>query len=225
LLTTKQAEALAAVFDKPEDQRAVAKVQRKSEGRPANPAAFGAPFSVPQLAIEDPSAADGWTLFDLTDAEIAWTLAECDAALGEDALDPEKTTAPGTTIDVKAEWKLSVDLLTLLAEQMQLRDLRDLRRPKRPESFVDWLDGEVKVPEATQPQKRAFLDRVFAHLNAKRGLAFEALLPLRWRIVAAIDNRIDTHRIKAQHATYQSVLFGDNGPIVECRPEVVFDFP
>lgn len=222
LLTTKQADTLAAVFDKPEDRRAVAKVQRKSEGRPSNPAAFGDLFNVPQLAVVDPAAPKGWTLFDPTDADIAWTLDECNAALGEDALDPAKTTATGATIDVKAEGKLAVELLTRLAEQMQLRDLRG---PKTPEAFVDWLDGEVKVPEATQPQKRAFLDRIFAHLNAKRGLTFETLLPLRWRLVAAIDHRIDAHRIRAQHATYQAVLFENKGPKVECRPEVVFEFP
>ncbi len=81
------------------------------------------------------------------------------------------------------------------------------------------------VPEATQAHKRAFLERVFAHLYAKRGLSFETLLPLRWRLVAAIEHRIDTHRLKAQHATYRGVLFGNQGPKVECRPEVVFEFP
>lgn len=222
LLTTKQADALAAVFEKPEDKRAVAKVQRKTEGRHTNPAAFGDLFNVPQLAVADPGAAKGWTLFDPTDADIAWTLDECDAALGEDALDPAKTTATGATIDVQAEGRLAVELLTRLAEQMQLRDLRG---PKTPEAFVDWLDAEVKVSEATQPQKRAFLDRIFAHLNAKRGLTFETLLPLRWRLVAAIDHRVDAHRIKAQHLTYQAVLFENKGPRVECRPEVVFEFP
>lgn len=222
LLTTEQADALAAVFEKPEDRRAVAKVQRKTEGRPTNPGAFGDPLNVPQLAVKDPSAPKGWTLFDPTDAEIAWTLEECDAALGEDTLDLTMTAATGATIDVKAEGRLAVELLTRLAEQMQLRDLRG---PKTPEAFVDWLDAEVKVPEATQPQKRAFLDRVFAHLNAKRRLTFEMLLPLRWRLVAAIERRIDAHRIRAQHATYQAVLFDNKGPKVECRPEVVFEFP
>ncbi|MBL0927749.1 MAG: DEAD/DEAH box helicase family protein [Phycisphaerales bacterium] len=222
LLTTKQADALAAVFEKPEDRRAVAKVRNKTEGRPTNPAYFGDPFNIPQLAVADSASPKGWTLFDPTDADIAWTLDECDAALGEDALDPAKTTATGATIDVKAEGKLAVELLTRLAEQMQLRDLRG---PKTPEAFVDWLDAELKVPEATQPQKRAFLDRVFAHLIAKRGLPFETLLPLRWRLVAAIDHRIQLHRIRAQHATYQAVLFGRQGPAAESRPEVVFEFP
>jgi len=222
LLTTKQADALTAVFDKPEDRRAVAKVRNKTENRPTNPAYFGDLFNVPQLAVVDAAAPNGWNLFDPTDADIAWTLDECDAALGEDALDPDKTNATGATIDVKAEGKLTVELLTRLAEQMQLRDLRG---PKTPEGFVDWLDGELKVPEATQPQKRAFLDQVFAHLNAKRGLAFDTLLPLRWRLVAAIDHRIDAHRLKAQVATYQAVLFDGKGPKVECRPEVVFEFP
>lgn len=222
LLTTRQAEALAAVFEKPEDRRAVAKVQRKTEGRHANPASFGDPLNVPQLAIADPGAPKGWTLFDPTDADIAWTLDECDAALGEEALDPAKTTATGATIDVKAEGRVVYQLLQGLTEQMHLRDLRG---PKSPERFVDWLDGEVKVSEATQSEKRAFLDRVFAHLHAKRGLTFATLLPLRWRLVAAIDCRIDAQRIKAQHATYQSVLFENKGQKVECRPEVVFEFP
>lgn len=222
LLTPQQAEIIAGLFEAPEDRRAVAKVQRKTDDRPTNPAAFGDPFDVPQLAVADASAPKGWTLFDPTDSDIAWTLDDCDAALGQDALDPARATATGATIDVKSEGRLAVELLTRLAEQMQLRDLRG---PKTPESFVDWLDDEVKVPEATQSQKRAFLDRVFAHLNAKRGLTFEALLPLRWRLVSAIDGRIDEHRIRAQRATYQEVLFENKGPKVECRPEVVFEFP
>lgn len=222
LLTTKQAESLTAAFDKPEDRRAVAKILNKTEGRPTNPAYFGDQLCVPQLAVADPSASKKWTLFDPTDADIAWTLDECDAALGANALDPANTTATGATIDVRAEGRLAVQLLTRLTEQMQLRDLRG---PKTAEAFVDWLDGEVKVSEATQSQKRAFLERVFAHLYAKRGLTFETLLPLRWRLVTAIDNRVDSHRIKAQKATYQTTLFDGSGTKVECRPEVAFEFP
>ena len=222
LLTAKHADALADAFQAPEDRRAVAKVQRRTDGRPTNPAAFGDRLDVPQLAVRDSSGADQWTLFDPTDTEIGWTLDECDAMLGEDVLDPARTTATGATIDVKAEGTFAVELLGRLAEQMQLRDLRG---PKTPEAFVDWLDGEVVVPEATQPQKRAFLERVYAHLQAKRGLTLETLLPLRWRLVAAIERRIDAHRIKAQRANYQAVLFETKGPQVECRPEVVFGFP
>ncbi len=222
ILTTKQSEALAGIFDTPEDKRAVAKVQRRLERRPVNPASFGDPLDVPQLAVADPSAPQGWTLFDPMDADVEWTLGECDAALGDDALDPARMTTTGATIDVKAEGKLAVELLTRLAEQMQLRDLRG---PRTPEGFIDWLDAEVTVPEATQHEKRAFLDRVFAHLHITRGLAFETLLPLRWRLVAAIEHRIDAHRIKAQHVMYQAVLFENRGPRVECRPEVVFAFP
>ena len=222
LLTTAQAATLAGIFEKSEDRRAVLKVRNRTENRPTNPAYFGDSFDVPQLAVADAAATKAWTLFDPTDTDITWTLEECDAALGADALDPAKTTTTGATIDVQAEGKVSVELLTQLAEQMQLRDLRG---PKTPEAFVDWLDGEVKVPEATQPQKRAFLDRLFAHLNAKRGLPFEILLPLRWRLVAAIDKRIDGHRLRAQHGTYQAVLFEGKGAKVECRPEVVFAFP
>jgi type III restriction enzyme len=222
LLTTRQAEVLAGVFEKPEDRRAVAKVQRRTESRHTNPADFGDELNVPRLALADPGSPSGWTLFDPTDAEIAWTLEECDAALGEDALDPAKSTASGATIDVDAGGKWKVELLLRLAEQSQLRDLRG---PKTAEGFVDWLDAEISVPEATQPQKRAFLERVFAHLNVKRGLSFETLLPLRWRLVAAIDYRINAHRIKSQEATYQEVLFEGKGPKVECRAEVVFEFP
>ncbi|MFA6044365.1 MAG: DEAD/DEAH box helicase family protein [Phycisphaerales bacterium] len=221
-LSPKQAETLATVFENPEDRRAVAKVQRRTEGKHTNPAAFGDELAVPRLAVADSNAPSGWTLFDPTDAEIEWTLDECDAAIGEDVLDAALRTVTGATIDVKAEGRVAVQLIAQLAEQMQLRDLRG---PKTPETFIDWLDGELAVPEATQPQKRAFLDRVFAHLYAKRGLSFETLLPLRWRLVAAIEHRIDSHRIKAQHATYQSVLFENKGPRVESRPEVVFEFP
>jgi type III restriction enzyme len=221
-LSTKQVDALAAVFETPEDRRAVAKVRNKVEGRPTNPAYFGDVLQVPQLAVADPTSPHGWTLFDPTDADVSWTLDECNAVLGEDALDPATAVTTGATIDVQCGGKLAVEWLSRLAEQMQLRDLRG---PKTPEAFVDWLDAEISVPEATQPQKRAFLERVFAHLHATRGLTFETLLPLRWRLVAAIHHRIDAHRIKAQHATYQAVLFENKGPKVESRPEVVFEFP
>lgn len=222
LLTDTQAEALAGVFEKPEDRRAVAKVQRRTEARHTNPADFGDELSVPRLALEDPASATGWTLFDPTDAEVAWTLDGCDAVLGKDALDPAKATASGANIDVDAKGKWKVELLLKLAEQSQLRDLRG---PKTAEGFVDWLDAEIAVPEATQPQKRAFLERVYAHLHANAGMSFETLLPLRWRLVAAIGDRIDAHRIKAQKDSYQAVLFEGRGPKVECRPEVVFEFP
>ena len=222
LMTTAQAGALSKAFDAPEDRRAVMKIVRRTEGRPENPAAFGDPLIVPQLAMADPTTPEGWTLFDPRDTEITWTLAECDAALGEDALNPSRTTTTGATIDVDAGGKVAVELLTRLQEQMNLRDLRG---PKTPERLAEWLDGEIEVIEATQTQRREFLDRVLAHLIARRGLNCEALLPLRWRLVSAIGNRLDAHRLKVARQTYQAVLFEEKGPRIECRPDVVFAFP
>jgi len=218
-MTNQQADALAGAFKSEWDRRAVKAIQRKTEGRPANPAMLGARLRVPQLAVK---TEEGWTLFDPNDCEIKWTLAECNAALGDDALDPKQTSASGALIDVEAEGKIAVELLTRLSEQMHLRDLRG---PKTPERYVDWLDGEILVTEATQNEKREFLDRVLAHLMANRGLTFEQLLPLRWRLVTAIENRIIAHRLKAQRDTYQAVLFDGEGAAVESRPEVVFEFP
>lgn len=222
MMSDKQAQALSAAFDTPEDRRAITKIQRRTDGRPTNPAALGDRLDVPQLAVADPAALGGWTLFDPADAEITWTLDECDATLNQDAFDPARASGHGATIDVRAEGRLEVEPLRMLAEQMQLRDLRG---PKAPEAFVDWLDAEVRVSEATQAQKRGFLDRVFAYLHTQRGMTFETLLPLRWRLVAAIEHRIDAHRLRAQRDGYQSSLFGETGLRVECRPEVVFEFP
>lgn len=221
-LTTQQAEKLSTVFSAAEDQRAVQKIVRRTEGRDDNPAAFGDRLDVPQLAVADPSSPNGWTLFDVGDREIEWSLSDCDAEIGPDALNPAMATAAGATIDVAAGGKVAVELLTRLQEQMQLRDLRG---PKTPERMEEWLDRELDVPEATQRERRAFIARVIAHLTVTRGMSIEQLVPLRWRLVSAIENKIDQHRSKAARRTYQAILFEDKGPKVEARPDVVFEFP
>lgn len=222
LLTNQQAEKLSSIFTEPEDQRAVQKIVRRSEGRDDNPAMFGDPLNVPQLAVADSTSPNGWTLFDLSDREIDWSLADCDAAIGEDALNPAMSTSAGAMIDVAAGGKLAVELLTRLQEQMQLRDLRG---PKTPARMEEWLDQELDIPEATQRERREYIARVIAYLTVKRGMGFEDLLPLRWRLVNAIDIKIDQHRSKAARRSYQALLFEDKGPKVEARPEVVFEFP
>ena len=221
-LTAEQADALAGLFETDEDRRAVDKVRRKVDGRAVNPAAFGDPLDVPQLALRDASAPGGWAAFDPAEAEIDWTLDDCETTLDDQALDPRIGAATGARIDVKAGGRLDVELLAQLEEQMQLRDLRG---PKTAEAFVDWLDAEVSVPEVTQQEKRAFLVRVFMDLTEKRGLTFEALLPRRWRIVGAIERRIEAHRAKAQRERYRSLLFDGKGPTVESRREAAFGFP
>lgn len=217
-----QAAALEAVFDRPEDKRAVAKVRRRAEGRDASPAAFNDPLEVPRFAVRDESAESGWTLFDPADNDITWKLEDCSAALSEEDLNPASAPAAGANIDIEARGRVAVQLLTQLAEQMQLRDLRG---PKTAEDYVDWLDAEVNVSEATQPEKRAFLGQVFAHLYHQRKLSFESLLPLRWRLVEAIERRIDAHRLAEQRRAFQSELFDGAGRTIESRPEVVFSFP
>jgi type III restriction enzyme len=222
MLTHQQAKTLTAVFDQPEDRRAVEKIVRRTEGADDNPAAFGDPLNVPQLAMADSISPTGWSLFDVGNQEIEWTLADCDAAIGEDALNPAMTTAAGAMIDVGTSGMVAIELLTRLQEQMQLRDLRG---PKTPERMEEWLDGELDIPEATQKERRGYLARVLAHLLVNRGMTFETLLPLRWRLVNAIESRIDQHRMKAARRTYQAVLFEDRGPKIEVRPDVVFEFP
>ena len=66
---------------------------------------------------------------------------------------------------------------------------------------------------------------LWQHLQVKRGIAMESLLPLRWRLLTAIENKIDAQRMKAARRAYQAVLFEEKGPKIECRPDVVFEFP
>ncbi|MGC4006610.1 MAG: hypothetical protein QM811_27210 [Pirellulales bacterium] len=155
LLTTGQVEQLAAAFKKPEDRRAVRKIARRREGRDANPAAFGDPFPVPQLAIADATAKAGWTLFDLNDREIEWNLADCTADLNEATLNPAMSVAAGAVIDIAGD-QLAIELLTNLREQMQLRNLRG---PKSPERLEEWLDRELDIPESTQQERRVYIPR------------------------------------------------------------------
>ena len=143
LLTSQQAEKLATLFIAPEDQRAVQKIVRRSEGRDDNSAAFGDHLDVPQLAVADASSPDGWALFDIGDREIEWSLSDCDAEIGEDALNPAMATASGALIDVAAAGKVAVELLTRLQEQTQLgrggfsrRRARHSSRWRRPRGCI-----------------------------------------------------------------------------------------
>lgn len=222
LMLNHQAAALARAFQRPEDRRAIEKIKRRSEGRNASPADFGDEFRVPRLAVPDPDAPGGWSLFDPGGLDPTWTLAECDARLGPDVFSPTRRAASGADIDVEDGGRFRIRTLEKLEERMQLRDQRG---PKTAEQLVDWLDAEIDTPEATQGEKRAFLDRVVTHLLIDRSMTMEQLAPARWRLSDAVVARITSHRLRARASVYQAMLLGDARTPVESRPEVVFEFP
>jgi type III restriction enzyme len=219
MLTPVQVSEVAKVLNTPQDPKAGERFRRAAAGEDASPSGLGSPFKVPGLAIADPHAEGGYSLFDSQHRETPWTLAKCPHELDSGAFDasPPRTRTFELTPDAEGAW---VDHYKgELAETVLAQDQAG---PRSLASLSAWLDREIEETRVTQDDKRAFIDRALVYLTTARGLSVEMLSPVRWRLAERLRERIDHYRIGIERTQYQTMITGMVEVLKNPHPSVVF---
>jgi len=177
------------------------------------------PFRVPMLAIRVDGQLELFEEGHFLDTP--WRLSECDAGLSEAEFPSEYVGGATAEIDVTDEGKLEVHFVDQIHRQLRLLGMEpgwDVA------GLTNWLDRQIPHVDITRTESTLFIHRVLTGLVESRGLSVQQLASQKFRLRAAVANKIDQHR-KAQAArAFQRILFSEGAAEVEVGPEICLDF-
>ncbi len=217
MLSDDEGETLKSCFAEPDDQAAVERILRASQGKaaiePVMPEKREA-FRVPALAIR----VDGQLeMFDETHLlSFPWYLAESDAALSEAEFSSEAPAGAAVELDVDESGAIAVRFVEQLHEQLSLLVGESGWSVPR---LVNWLDRQIPHRDITQVQSSLFIHYAVTGLMESRGLTLPQLGREKFRLCQAVEAKIEQHRRSAATRAYQALLFGPDAAAIEVHPE------
>jgi type III restriction enzyme len=217
VLSEDEAEALKSCFAQPDDQAAVERMCRASQGRAAVESVMPEKreaFRVPALAIR----VDGQLeIFDETHLlSSPWNLAECEAILSAAEFPSEAPAGAAAELDVDDSGDIAVRFVEQLHEQLSL--LAGESGWSVP-SLVNWLDRQIPHRDTIQAHSSLFIHHVVTGLMESRSLTLPQLGREKFRLCQAIEAKIEQHRRSAATRAYQALLFGSDAAAIEVHPE------
>lgn len=218
-LTEEQTQALKRVVSCEEDEKAVERLSRKSQGLPVYPAAMGEQLSAPWLAVRDGKQLE---IFEDQFRDAPWNLAECDPHLSEGEFSIDDPPGREAQVDVNKKGKVEIQFLEALRQQLTFNDLRG---PKTESELADWLDRAIDHPDITQAQSGLFLRRMVDALMIERGLPLPEIVAARFRLRDAASRKIEEYRNHILTESYQRMLLPDAAMPLEVSPSLCFRFP
>jgi len=214
VLSEGDAIALRTCFTQPENQAAVDRLYRASQGRAVSGTVMPPEreaLRVPALAIR---VGDQLEIFDESHLLSApWDLAECEAALSEEEFPSRPADGVTGELDVDETGRIYFveqlhDQLAMLADEPGWTVA----------SLVNWLDREIPHRDIPQPQSSLFIHHAVTGLVDSRGLTVDQLAREKFRLRKAVQAKIERNRRAAAKRAYQALLFGP-GAAVEVHPE------
>ena len=216
-------QALAKCFKTTAAKATVEKIYNASRGitvtKALSPAERGEKFSIPVLAIKQ---GDLFEFFEETHfLDFPWKLSAYDPALTEKDFPSERAEGAVGTIDIDEKGAIRVNYLDQVHTQLSFTGL-DFDWSA--EALILWLDKHIPHPDVVQPDAIGFLNGVLHHLLKNRNLQLENLVRDKYRLKAAIQEKIQQYRLAARTQAYQQLLMPGNPAPLEVRPEVCFSF-
>jgi len=209
--------SLKECFKEERNRQAVERIFHRTQGRTIGPQPEEekTTIKIPQLAIR----VDGQIeLFeDSHFLDRPWNLAECDAFLSESEFPSQYTGGKAGEIDISEVGQLKMipfvqelhEQLTLLAEEP------GWTLP----SLTNWLDFNIPHPDIPRSQSSLFMGKVLSGIVAYRGMDVQNLARHKFRLVKAIEKKIEGHRKEQRKKAYQALLFGKDTTIFEVTAE------
>ena len=220
VLTPADRTALMDIFTTVESKAAVDRAYmqflRFADGR--SPSERGERFSIPRLAFKQGELFDPFEESHFLDHR--WRLSQQDPTLSEQGFPSKRSEARQARIDITDKQKLSVEFLSDLHQQMRLLASDQGWTETQ---LVYWLDRSIPHPDITASESTAFLTSLVQKLTRERGLSLDHLVNDKYRLRAAVIQKINQHRQTARRAAYQQALFGDDSPVV-VSPECCFTY-
>ncbi len=216
-------QALAKCFKTPAAKATVEKIYNASRGitvtKPLSPAERGEKFSIPVLTIKQ---GDLFEFFEETHfLDFPWKLATYDPALTEKDFPSERSEGFVGTVDIDKEGAIKINYLDQVHTQLSFTGL-DFAWSA--ENLILWLDKHIPHPDVIQPDAIGFLNGVLNHLLQTRNLQLENLVRDKYRLKAAIQEKIQQYRLAARIQAYQQLLLPETPAPIEVRPEICFSF-
>jgi type III restriction enzyme len=214
--------ALKECFKDERNHQAVERIFHRTQGRTIGPEPERerTTLRVPQLAIR----VDGQIeLFEESHfLDRPWNIAECDAFLSESEFPSQYTGGKAGEIDISDVGQLKMipfvqelhEQLTLLAEEP------GWTLP----SLANWLDFNIPHPDIPRSQSSLFMGKVLSGVMERRGIDVKHLARHKFRLVKAIERKIEEHRKEQRKKAYQALLFGNNSNIFEVNAETCLTY-
>jgi type III restriction enzyme len=218
-LTQEDAQKIKALCTTDADRLAVEKIRRRSQGESVAPVVLGQKLRVPCLAVQ----IDGqWEMLEDQPKDVAWSLREQDATLGESAFTLPSDEQQVAQIDVKDKsGEISLSFLREMDKQLLLLDIH---APKTPSELAVWLDRRIEHPSITQVESVAFLRKLIDYLISERGMSIEQLVTHRHQLQLAAEAKIKAHQLHAEQTAFNS-LIADRQRVRATLEDVTFSFP
>ncbi|QYK47642.1 MAG: DEAD/DEAH box helicase family protein [Phycisphaeraceae bacterium] len=217
MLDERAAARVESVLEGGRDKIAAKRFKRALAGEGTSASELGELFRIPALAIQDPHAEGGLSLFEAQHRETAWTLDECSHELGHFDASPGTVREFEVAPDEDGAW---VDQYK--GEVAAAVSWMDQGGPRTLEELSAWLDRSIEDRTVTQDAKRAYIDRVLLWLTRAQNLSVERLSPVRWRLARAIAARVEEHRSQIERHVFQSLLGRLVVSVTPPHPSLIF---
>lgn len=216
-------QALEKCFKTPSAKATVEKIYNASRGlkitKPLSPAERGEKFAIPVLAIKQGDLFEWFEESHFLD--FPWQLSAYSPALSEKDFPSERSEGVLGTIDIDENGAIKIDYLSQVQTQLSFTGL-DFDWSAT--SLAIWLDRHIPHPDVIQPDAIGFLNAVLDHLLKTRNISLETLVRDKYRLKAAIQEKIHQYRCEARTKAYQKLLLPDNPIPLDVRPEACFSF-
>jgi type III restriction enzyme len=218
--TAKQAEALESVFQtqagKEAIREAVARLRAPQAQRQKTPSELGELFHVPLLALQQ---GDLWEPFEETHLlQGDWRLLDYPAELSETEFKKPEPKAEGGRFlmreeSIKFEYFANIEAaLSLFDFQAEWSEI----------DLVDWLGRNILDASVAPDEKAAFLNSAVKALIQLRDFTIEQLNYGKFRLRAALEDKIRMAKLEAMRRIYASLLGDPNLFVADDLCEMIF---
>lgn len=219
--TAKQVVALEGVFQtaagKDAIRKALARLRGPTARRQKTPSELGELFRVPLLALRQD---DLWEPFEETHLlQGDWRLLDYPADLSEAEFKRPERAAQGGRFFVREE-SVKFEYFENIEAQLALFDFRTEWSQV---DLVDWLARNIPDDSVLPDEKAAFLNSAVTALVQSRGFVLEELNYAKFRLRAALEEKIKAAKRRAMRTVHGSLLTDPAQFTSDGRCEMVFE--
>lgn len=219
--SAKQAQELESAFQTQEGKesirQALSRLKAPRIPRQKSPSELGELFRVPLLALRQ---GDLWEPFEETHLlQGDWRLLDYPAELNEAEFKKPQLTAQGGRFLVREE-SIKFEYFDNIEAQLALLDFFTGWDQLQ---LVSWLERNIPDESILPDEKAAFLDKSVTWLINNRGFTLDDLSYAKFRLRAALEDKMKEAKRQAMRRIYQALLFKPEDFASDGRCEMVFE--
>ncbi len=217
-----QAASLEKIFTTTEGKETARQALEKLRGpspqpRQKTPSEKGEVFRVPLLAYQN---GDLWEPFEDTHLlQGEWRLLDYSSELFESEFAKPDMSAQGGRLNITQAGKIQFEYLEKIENQLGFFFANNWDQAQ----LVTWLERNIFDDSLVPDEKAAFLNQTVTDLIAKRGFSVEELCYSKFRLRAALEEKIKNAKSEAMRKVYQTLMINSDRFSVNDQSETVFE--